>query len=68
MVLDFVLVGSVNSATVATAALQLVSYGDAAKSAAVDDGVRHAVMRWGSDHLPVAWRRRACQASTSYGA
>jgi len=54
MTIDFALVGGVGGAAVATAPHKLVSDAEAAKCAAADDGVRQAVMRWGSDHLPVA--------------
>ena len=54
MTIDFALVGGVGGAAVATAPHKLVSDGEAARCAAADDGVRQAVMCWGSDHLPVA--------------
>ena len=59
MVIDFILVGSVGGGAgvpplaLNATALQVVPADAAAAAADAADGVRHAVTRYGSDHLPV---------------
>ena len=60
MVIDYIFVGSVGCKTgstgsaFATAPVALVPESDTAAAADPKQGIRSAVLRWGSDHLPVA--------------
>ena len=54
MTIDYALVGSVDNVVPRSKALSPCSPTEGSEAADESNGLRYAVLRWGSDHLPVA--------------
>lgn len=56
MVIDYLLVGSVGGCSVSTIPRAVVTREESQLAADPVHGVAYAVLKWGSDHLPVSFR------------
>ena len=52
--IDYALVGSIGTVTPRSQTVALCSPIEGSQAADVANGLRYAVLRWGSDHLPIA--------------